>query len=167
MAQQGAALAVVGNSKPDLALRGLVLLAQFHGVPADADQLAHEFGRDGEPFDDTTLLLAAKKLGLKAKIVAQPAGRIGVVSLPALALAPDSIPFIVARVSEEKLLIHDLQERRPRQLSREYFETRYSGRLLQVTSCASVLGELAKFDFSWFVPAIGFSARILNESARN
>lgn len=35
----------------DLVLQGLVLLAQFHGIPADAAQLSHEFGRGGEPFD--------------------------------------------------------------------------------------------------------------------
>ncbi|MCC8490576.1 hypothetical protein LN572_12235, partial [Xanthomonas citri pv. fuscans] len=52
------------QDRPDLGLQGLVLLAQFHGVAADAVQLAHGFGRGGEPFDETTLLLAAKQLGL-------------------------------------------------------------------------------------------------------
>lgn len=37
-----------------MACRGLVLLAQFHGLLADAAQLAHEFGRNGEVFDKTT-----------------------------------------------------------------------------------------------------------------
>lgn len=50
MSQGSAALAVVETAapdgeRPDLALQGLVLLAQFHGVAADAAQLAHEFGR--------------------------------------------------------------------------------------------------------------------------
>lgn len=81
MAQGSATVAVLepavsGESIPDdLALRGLVLLAQFHGLAADASQLAHEFGRTGELFDDASLLLAAKQLGLKAKIVAQPPSR--------------------------------------------------------------------------------------------
>ncbi|MEA9563777.1 hypothetical protein VC212_05815 [Xanthomonas sp. WHRI 8932A] len=33
------------DGRPDLGLQGLVLLAQFHGIAADAAQLAHGFGR--------------------------------------------------------------------------------------------------------------------------
>ena len=106
MAQGGSPLAVaetaaLGASQkaaaPDPALHGLVLLAQFHGVAADADQIAHEFGRTDEIFDETTLLLAAKKLGLKAKVSAQPVARVGMVSFPALALVPEGESFIVAK----------------------------------------------------------------------
>lgn len=142
------------QDRPDLGLQGLVLLAQFHGIAADATQLAHGFGRGGEPFDETTLLLAAKQLGLKAKVVAQPAARIGMAALPALALVPDGDAFIVAKVGTDQILIHDLVEKRPRSISPAEFEARYRGRLLQVASRASVLGDLAKFDFSWFIPAV-------------
>ncbi|WP_277419980.1 type I secretion system permease/ATPase [Xanthomonas bonasiae] len=142
------------QDRTDLALQGLVLLAQFHGVAADAAQLAHAFARIGESFDETTLLLAAKQLGLKAKVVSQPASRIGMAALPALALVPDGEAFIVAKVSGEQILIHDLVEKRPRSISIGEFEARYQGRLLQVASRASVLGDMAKFDFSWFIPAV-------------
>ncbi|PPU77740.1 type I secretion system permease/ATPase [Xanthomonas cucurbitae] len=142
------------HERPDLGLQGLVLLAQFHGVAADATQLAHGFGRGGEPFDETTLLLAAKQLGLKAKVVAQPAARIGMAALPALALVPGGDAFIVAKVGTDQILIHDLVEKRPRSITPAEFEARYQGRLLQVASRASVLGDLAKFDFSWFIPAV-------------
>ncbi|WP_272932564.1 type I secretion system permease/ATPase [Xanthomonas translucens] len=142
------------QDRTDLALQGLVLLAQFHGVAADAAQLAHAFASIGESFDETTLLLAAKQLGLKAKVVSQPASRIGMAALPALALVPDGEAFIVAKVSGEQILIHDLVEKRPRSISIGEFEARYQGRLLQVASRASVLGDLAKFDFSWFIPAV-------------
>src|SRR5688572_20344378 len=109
MAQGSAALAVVertdsSDDQPDLALQGLVLLAQFHGIAADAAQLAHEFGRTGERFDETTLLLAARKLGLKAKVVAQPVARFGMVTLPAMALVPDGDAFIVAKVNGDQVL---------------------------------------------------------------
>ncbi|WP_039005045.1 type I secretion system permease/ATPase [Xanthomonas cerealis] len=137
-----------------IALHGLVLLAQFHGIAADAAQIAHSFGRVGEPFDEAALLLAAKQLGLKAKVTSPPPSRIGMVALPALALMQDGDAFIVAKVGHEQVLIHDLAKQRPCSISREEFEARYGGRLLQVASRASVLGELAKFDFSWFIPAV-------------
>lgn len=89
MQQGNAALTVVGEpdeapsfGATDLGLRGLVLLAQYHGVAADAARLAHEFGCNGEAFDETTLLLAARKLGLKAKVSALPASRLPMANLP-------------------------------------------------------------------------------------
>ncbi len=147
----------------DSGLRGLVLLAQFHGIAADQAQLAHQYGRSGEQFDETSLLLAARHLGLKAKVVVQPAARIGHASLPALALSATGNSFIVARVDGDKILIHDLAEKRPRTLPLEAFARLYEGRLLQVASRASVLGDLAKFDFSWFIPAVVKYRRLLLE----
>ncbi|PJK13849.1 type I secretion system permease/ATPase [Lysobacteraceae bacterium NML07-0707] len=150
----------------DLLLRGLVLLAQFHGIAADEPQLAHDFGRAGEPFDEQTLLLAAKQLGLKAKCHAHPASRIATANLPALVLgAEGQTPFVIAKVSTdgEQVLIHDLAERRPKKLSRSEFEARYTGHLLQVASRASILGELAKFDFTWFIPAVVKYRKLLLE----
>ncbi|MBN6150272.1 type I secretion system permease/ATPase [Xanthomonas sp. AmX2] len=168
MQQGGVALALVGEEvpagpPPDLALRGLVLLAQFHGIAADASQLAHEFGRSGEAFDEVTLLLAARKLGLKAKVAKVPAARLSMANFPALAWGTAGEAFLIARIQGDQALIHDLAERRPRQIAVEELEQRYGGRLLQVASRASVLGQLAKFDFTWFIPAIVKYRRLLLE----
>ena len=149
-------------AKQDPGLAGLVLLAQFHGIAADPAQLAHQFGGSG-PFDDVTLQLAARHLGLKARIVQQPVERIAMAALPALALDAEGNHFIVARVKEDSILIHDLLEQRVRALSLEEFSNRYQGRLLQVASRASVLGQLAKFDFRWFIPAVVKYRRLLVE----
>jgi hemolysin D len=56
------------NDLLDPALRGLVLLARFHGIAADEQQLAHDYGRGGEALDESALMLAAKHEGLKANI---------------------------------------------------------------------------------------------------
>ncbi len=173
MQQRNAALAVVdpegGGAGPDeshecdLGLRGLVLLAQFHGVPADPAQLAHEFGGDGKIFDETSLLLSARKLGLKAKITALPVGRLPMANFPAMAWDAKGRAFLIARIQGDQALIHDLVERRPRQISSEELQQRYGGRLMQVVSRASVLGQLARFDFTWFIPAVIKYRRILLE----
>jgi len=147
----------------DLGLAGLVLLAQFHDLAADAQQLAHQYGRSGEPFDEPALLLAAKHLGLKARIIAQAAERLDKITLPALSLQPDAAHFIVAKVSEDSVLIHDLVLQRPQVLSRAEFQLRYARRLFVVTSRASALAELAKFDFRWFVPAVVKYRKLLLE----
>ena len=52
---------------PDTGLLCLAMLARYHQVAADPDQLAHEFRADGAPFGVTEILLAARKLDLRAR----------------------------------------------------------------------------------------------------
>ncbi|EPY0933088.1 enterohemolysin T1SS ABC transporter permease/ATPase EhxB, partial [Escherichia coli] len=47
--------------------------------------------------------------------------------------------------------------------SRDEFEKLYQGKVILVTSRATVVGELAKFDFSWFIPSVVKYRRILLE----
>lgn len=147
----------------DPALQGLVLLAQFHGIAADAAQLRHAAGLGNTPFDDTSLLQTAKGLGLKARIISKPSGRLDRVALPALAFGHEGDAFVVAKVDTDKILIHDPAQQRPVVLPREAFEARYAGRLLTVASRASMVAELARFDFSWFIPAVVKYRKLLLE----
>ncbi|MNU67308.1 Toxin RTX-I translocation ATP-binding protein [compost metagenome] len=145
-----------------LELRGLVMLAQFHGLAADYEQLLHAYGENGAIIE-TDLVLAARHLGLKARVISQPAARIAMANLPALALDDDDGAFIIAQANDTEVLIHDLRLRRPKVLKRETFDQRYGGRLMVVASRASVLGDLARFDFRWFVPAVVKYRRLLLE----
>lgn len=147
----------------DLSMQGLALIAQFHGVPADPSQLMHDLGRAGGVADDAALLLSARRLGLKAKVVRQPLHRIDKASFPAMAMSEDHAPFIVARVAPDHVLIHDLVKGKARAISRTEFADVYGGRLLQIASRASVLGGLAHFDFTWFVPAVVKYRKLLVE----
>lgn len=147
----------------DLRLRGLVLLAQFHGIAADAAQLLHQTGRMAGEVDDAALVLAARGLGLKAKTATVPLERLGHLALPAMAIGEDGDAFIIARVSDGRAMIHDLLERRPKTITQEALASRYTGRVLLVASRASVLGDLARFDFSWFIPAVIKYRRLLVE----
>lgn len=153
------------SALPDLGLRGLVLIAQFHGIAADVNQLAHDFGRVGEAFGETNLLRAAKQLGLKARFVDQSLERIQKANFPALAWDFTGQPYVIAKISADgaQILIHDLVEQRQRILSRDEFSGQYTGRLLQVASRASVLEGLAKFDFTWFIPAVVKYRRLMLE----
>jgi len=71
-------------------------MASLHGIAADAAQLRHEFGQDA--FNAPTILLAAKQLGLSAKLVSQAPERLGLAPLPALAVDQEGRFFVVARV---------------------------------------------------------------------
>jgi subfamily B ATP-binding cassette protein HlyB/CyaB len=149
--------------EPDSGLVGLVMLARFHNIAADADQLAHDFREPGQRFGVPQILLAAKQLGLKAKKVATDAARLSQTPLPALAIEKDGSFVILARVDEQKVLIQDPRVERPQVLSFADFETRWSGELILLTSRASLAGDLAKFDFSWFIPAVVKYRKLLGE----
>ncbi len=91
----------------DTGLACLVMLARFHGVAADADQLAHQLRECGGFFGVTEILLGAKHLGLKAKPVQAELQRLDTTPLPALASARDGTFFIVGRVEEGQVFNHD------------------------------------------------------------
>jgi subfamily B ATP-binding cassette protein HlyB/CyaB len=147
----------------DPGLTCLVMLARFHGVAAEPAQLAHEFG-EGGPFGVTQILLAAAKLGLKAKAVRAASTRLATTPLPALALGRQGGFFILARIDEDQALIHDPRVGKPQTLSRAELEARWTGELVLFTSRASLAGELARFDFTWFIPAIVKYRKLLGKS---
>jgi len=146
----------------DTLLQSLLMMASFHGIAADEAQLRHEFG--SEPIDRQSLLLACRHIGITARMVSQPLERLDKAPLPAIAFDTDGQAFIAARVddSTKKVLIQRPGEP-PALLSLEAFQAIWSGELVLMTSQATFAGELAKFDFSWFIPAVVKYRRLLGE----
>ncbi len=147
----------------DLSLSALVILAQFHGIAVNASDIQHRYDVNGVGLDQSAWILAAREIGLKAKVSAQKLERLHMAALPALVWREDGQHFILAKVDEERYLIQDLQQGRPVILSKEEFTGRYSGVLILVASRASIMGSLAKFDFTWFIPAVIKYRRIFME----
>ncbi|EOQ4132537.1 enterohemolysin T1SS ABC transporter permease/ATPase EhxB, partial [Escherichia coli] len=58
---------------------------------------------------------------------------------------------------------YDPEQHQSLTFSRDEFEKLYQGKVILVTSRATVVGELAKFDFSWFIPSVVKYRRILLE----
>lgn len=147
----------------DTGLVCFVMLARYHNLAASPEQLAHEFGAHGESFGTTELLLAAKKLGLKAKAVRSNSSRLAQTPLPAIAADRSGSFFVIARVDDGKVLIHDPANQRPTVVTVGELEDRWSGQLLLIRSEATVAGDLAKFDFTWFIPAVVKYRKLLGE----
>ncbi|EGR3158531.1 type I secretion system permease/ATPase [Vibrio parahaemolyticus] len=118
--------------------------------------MKHKFDINGTGLDLTSWLLAAKSLELKVKPVKKTVERLNFIYLPALAWREDGHHFILTKVSKEsnKYLIYDLEQRNPRVLEQAEFEELYQGNIILITSRTSIIGKLAKFDFTWFIPAI-------------
>jgi subfamily B ATP-binding cassette protein HlyB/CyaB len=147
----------------DAGLTALALMARIHGVAADEAQIRHQAGLRGRRFDEVDLLRAAKALGLKARIVTIDPQRLSYLTLPALLFDSQLNHFILAKVSDERALIQDADCSPPQIITLEQLRARSAGRALLLASRASLVGELARFDFSWFIPAVVKYRRLLFE----
>lgn len=148
--------------KPSIAVSALVLLAHFHGIAVNPADIMHRYAEQND-LKIEQWLLAAKDLGLKAKLVKHDIKRLHLLALPALVWRDDGQHFILARIDENRYLIQDVEAGKPVILNKEEFAQRYSGQLILVASRASILGQLAKFDFTWFIPAVIKYRRIFVE----
>jgi len=142
-----------------------MVIAAYHGIAADEAMLRHEFGK--EPFSTQTLLLAAAKLGMAGKFVAQPADRLDRTPFPAVAIDKNGGFFIAVKfdpgTGEGARMLVQQGGDPPRVLKLAEFTEQWSGNFIFLTSNANFAGELANFDFSWFIPAIVKHRRILGE----
>jgi subfamily B ATP-binding cassette protein HlyB/CyaB len=138
----------------DTGLICLLILARFYDLPADGSQLRHQFAQSGRPLSDTELLRAAKHLGLKAGVLKTNWNKLSGTPFPAIAKRRDSRYVVLAKIEGDKALIQDPVEGRPLVLSREQFESVWSGELLLFTKRANLRLQDLKFDFTWFIPAI-------------
>jgi subfamily B ATP-binding cassette protein HlyB/CyaB len=151
------------NFVEDPGLAALVTIARFHNIAADAAQLKHAAATVTGMFTDRDLVLAARSLGLKARIVALHAGTLSTTPLPALILDRDGRHFILAKSDGKTALILEPGMAAPVIKPLEEVVARNSGQMVLFASRASLAGELARFDFSWFVPAIVRYRKLLLE----
>ncbi|QGA50790.1 type I secretion system permease/ATPase [Pseudomonas brassicacearum] len=147
----------------DTGLACLAMLARFHNVAVSTEQLTHEYVAEGQLFGKAEILLATRQLDLKAKAIRTSFERLGQTPLPAIACASDGGFFIIARMDQEKILIHDPRSQRPEMISAEQLQARWGGELILIRSQSSLAGELSKFDFTWFIPAIVKYRKLLGE----
>lgn len=163
----------------DTGLQSLLMMASLHGIPADEAKLRHEFGQTSGLFDTNTILLAAKQLGFTARAVLQKPERLDKAPLPAVARGKDGGFFVLAKYSagsetvglpgSEELLPTNAKiliqrpGNPPEVVSASDFSSLWSGELIFLTSKASFAGEMSKFDFTWFIPAIVKYRKLLGE----
>ena len=166
-------------AKSTASLTALCTIARFHQIAADPATLAHQLGLS--PNDELSvadLLRAARHLGLKAKQSRTQPDRLNLASLPALALmrrhgldgeseggGVDAV--ILAQCDGQRVLLQDPGaaegSSRPTIEPLDVFAQQWTGELILITSRASLVGDLAKFDFSWFIPSLIKYRKLLGE----
>ena len=151
------------DSTPDTGLICLLILARFYDLPADEPQLRHQFAQSGQPLSETELLRAAKYLGLKIGVLKTQWSKLPGTPFPAIAKWTDGRYVVLARIDGDKVLLQDPIAARPIVLSREQFESSWTGELLLFAKRANLRLQDLKFDFTWFIPSIVKYRRFLGE----
>lgn len=158
---------LLGRVEPafhDSGLTCLVVIARYHSQTADIGQLRHASGLSIEDaFGERELLLAARTLGLKARSVRVESDRLSKVPFPALALDGQGRHFILAGCDGTKALIMEAGANVAVGSTVHEVMERCAGQFIFFASRASLAGELARFDFSWFIPAVVKYRRLLLE----
>src|SRR5260221_6130880 len=96
----------------DTGLAGLVMLLRFHGIGADAEQIRHGFASEAA-IGPADMLRCARTFGLKARCLASNWRRLARTPLPGIAGGRDGRYFILAKVADDRALIHDPADRTP------------------------------------------------------
>jgi len=151
----------------DTGLATFIAMATLHEVAVDEAQLRHQFGEDA--FDTARILLAAQSLGLTAKAVKQNPARLDKAPLPAI--AQDQLNgqyFIFGKIqnnpdNEDIRILIQRPGTPPELWSLDELLDTWTGELIFITSKASYAGAMAKFDFTWFIPAIIKYRKLLGE----
>jgi subfamily B ATP-binding cassette protein HlyB/CyaB len=149
------------SAKPaDPGLDALVMLLHFQGVAASRSQISHRLGTStiGAP----EMLRCAKDLGLKARVYRTDWARLAKTPLPAIATLRDGGFMLIARVTEDKVLVHSPLGR-PAFMSRAELMELWDGGLILMTRRAGLSDVTRRFDITWFLGAIHKYRYLLSE----
>jgi len=152
------------SPSPDPGIAALVLIARHHNIAADPGQIRHAAGKGAAALTAEDLALAGRALGLKVQTTKVTLGRFSRTPCPALGLAADGAHFILLRSDgTDAVIAEPLSGSPPTTVPAADALRRCEGRFLLFASRASVTNDLARFDFTWFIPAIVKYRRLLLE----
>jgi ATP-binding cassette, subfamily B, bacterial HlyB/CyaB len=152
----------IDSAEPaDPGLEALVMLLHLQGVAADAGQIRHRLGTNKIGAPD--MLRCAKELGLKARTYRTEWSRLAGTPLPAIAVLRDGGFLLVAKATDDKILVQAPHATRPALMTRDEFVAVWDGRLILMTRRAGLSDITRRFDISWFLGAIQKYRHLLSE----
>jgi len=139
------------SHRQDSGLASLVTVAAVHGVAADARQLAHACVPPGAACGARELVVAAQRLGLRARRLRLASSRLAAMPVPFIARRRDGSFVVVAGVERARVLAKQAG-RAPELVARAAFERDWDGLVVLVTRRAAAPGGGGRFGFRWFWP---------------
>lgn len=137
----------------DTGLKGLITIAAYYGIPADAPSLIHEFSLQDHKMTTQDIVRAAGSLKLKCRGVRANQYSIQKMVLPAMLKLKDDTYVILAKAAADKLLILYPWERAPRGMDIQELMNIWDGELLLFVPRDRKKRDV-KFGFRWFIPSI-------------
>lgn len=151
------------TKKVDTGLVCLVMVAGYHGLSVDPEQLRHSLALGPEGMGTMDILRAAKELGLKAKEAQVSFDRLSRLAMPAIAAFDGGRFIVLARTDGDKVLIFDPIEGKPKLLPKDDFTAQWQKKIILLTYRKSTAPSEKPFGLSWFVPSIWKYRKPLSE----
>jgi subfamily B ATP-binding cassette protein HlyB/CyaB len=139
----------------------LVTLLHFQGVAADREQIRHRLGTN--KIGASEILRCAKDFGLKARACSTKWSRLAKMPLPAIATLRDGRFLVMAKASDDQVLVQAPGASRPSLMSRDELLGIWDGGLILMTRRAGLADLGRRFDITWFLGAINKYRRLLGE----
>jgi len=138
---------------------GLICLSLIAGQlqrPTDFMQLTRALGLDPSvPVSEADILLAAKRIGLKARGATLAFDRLSKLPSQAMAQCVDGEYVLLLRCDPDgSVLVGDPFQPRPQRLGAEEFRQRWAGRVILVRVGLELENPNRPFDLFWFAPAL-------------
>ena len=142
------------DTGPDTGLICLVRLLQMLGLPADDQQLRHQYAEPGRPISAEAMVRAIKRLDLKGRLLRSNAAELARLPTPAIVEMTSGDFMVLGGVRDGALLLLDARSGQVTTQGTAEFRANWTGRVILVTRRATLGGKGSKFDISWFIPAI-------------
>src|ERR1700759_4080908 len=122
----------------------LLTLLHLQGVAADREQIKHRLGTAA--IGAAEMLRCARDLGLKARAYRTSFSRLAGTPLPGIARLRDGTFMIIAKASDEKVLVQSPADRRPVLMTRTELAGIWDGELILMARRAGLTDLTRPFD---------------------
>ena len=141
------------TKREDSGLSCFIMIAAYYGIPVDGDSIIYSQNLQDRQMDISDILIAAKKVKLKARNVKLTHNNLENITLPAMVKLKNGVFAILLKVNTEKVLLSYHNEKAPSVLSTEEFESVFSGDIILFIPRKFQDREL-KFGIKWFIPTL-------------
>ncbi|SKA18499.1 ATP-binding cassette, subfamily B, HlyB/CyaB [Enhydrobacter aerosaccus] len=139
-------------------------MLRFLGKPIEPDQLRHKFAPQGELFSAEHILRAAKHLELRADIIRVQPRRLAGTVLPAIACLKDGTFTVLARATDDRVLLQNVVTGQPVIEQRSAFDAQWNGEIIPITTRERASGPERPFGLTWFIPSLVRFRKLLGEA---
>ena len=150
---------MTANTTSDSGLACLQIAAKFHHQEIDAGKLRHKFSVDGAHLDIVGVVRAAREAGFKAVSRRIDWRRLQMTPMPVIcAMSSGGFALLLSARAvpggEDEAMMFVPGDKRPQKLKLSQLQKTLTGECVMIASRAAKARDTARFDFTWFVPAI-------------